>query len=71
MKYIIHRFEGDIAICETANGSRSTMISKALLPEGAREGSAITYSDKGKYALIDDSKRINLIAAKMRNILKK
>ncbi|MDR1703887.1 MAG: DUF3006 domain-containing protein [Clostridiales bacterium] len=70
MKYIVDRFEGDIAVCETEDGSRREII-RSLLPEGAREGSAVVFDEDGNSRLIDDSERVNRIAAKMKNIFKK
>lgn len=48
MKYIIDRFEGEWAVCETDGG----MVNVALkeLPKGVREGSVLRC-DGGKWAL--------------------
>lgn len=66
MKYIIDRFEGDVAFCETADGKREE-INKALLPESAKEGSAVEFDSNGKSRL-DDSERVNSIASEMKKV---
>ena len=39
-KYIIDRFEGETAVCETVD-EKTVAIDKASLPENAREGMVI------------------------------
>jgi hypothetical protein len=65
----VDRFEGDIAVCEAEDGRRREII-RSLLPEGAREGSAVEFDEDGNSRLIDDSERVNRIAAKIKSILK-
>jgi hypothetical protein len=69
MKYIIDRFEGDLAVCEDAEMNRIE-ISRTLLPEGAREGSAVAADENGVYRLIDDTERVSRIADKMKSVFK-
>ena len=41
MKFVIDRFEGDIAICEPLDKGDLFHVKKALLPDGAREGDVL------------------------------
>ena len=49
MQYIIDRIEGNLAVCERADG-RFEDISLEQLPKGAREGSVLLFQD-GAWAL--------------------
>ena len=45
MKYIIDRFEGDFAVCETDNGMVN--IEKNRLPENVKSGDVLIKTNKG------------------------
>ena len=65
MKYIIDRFEGDIAVCEDEAQARIE-IDRAKLPDKAREGSTISIDDSGAISLLDDKEREKRIGDKMK-----
>ena len=58
MKYIIDRFEGDIAVCECADSGETVNLHRSLFMYNAKEGDAVTEQD-GKYILdnIESDKR--------------
>ncbi len=49
MEFIIDRFEEELAVLEDENGN-FTEISKALLPQNAKEGDCVVFA-KGTYTL--------------------
>lgn len=48
-RYIVDRFEGEKAVCETEN-EEMVAIDSSLLPENVREGSVIV-EENGTYSL--------------------
>ena len=52
-KYIIDRFEGDYAVCETEDMSFIN-IDIPLLPHGVKEGDVITADSTGRYVVNPD-----------------
>ncbi|MGI5902216.1 MAG: DUF3006 domain-containing protein [Desulfitobacteriia bacterium] len=57
MRGIVDRFEGDYAVIELEN-MKMRAIKKESLPQGAKEGSAIVFTD-GKWQL-DEKRTISL-----------
>ena len=52
MQYTIDRIEEGLAVCEGADGS-SLHVRAAALPEGAREGSILSFAD-GQWMLLQE-----------------
>ena len=67
MKYIIDRFEGDMAVCED-EGMNHTDIHKSRLPEGIHEGDAFEIDGNGLITPVDDLERKRRIAEKMKAV---
>ena len=67
MKYVIDRFEGNVAICEDDSRNRIE-IDRAKLPAGAKEGATIMLCDSGEISLVDDPERRKRIADKMDSV---
>jgi hypothetical protein len=67
MEYVIDRFEGNFAVCESDSGD-FIEIDKARLPEGVREGATIAVDNKGLISLADGSVREKRIADKMKAV---
>ena len=68
MKLIIDRFEGSFAVCEREDLSH-VRVEAGLLPDGAKEGSVIDFSD-GVYT-IDEAetlKRRQTVSKKLRRL---
>ncbi|NLG04396.1 MAG: DUF3006 domain-containing protein [Clostridia bacterium] len=68
MKYIIDRFESEIAVCEDEQQNFIT-IPKTELPSGCIEGSKIE-SQEGTYILLDNSEDRERIKKKMNALFK-
>lgn len=71
MEYIIDRFEGDMAVCETSSGS-SVNLPKKLISSDAKEGDVLIKC--GEIFIIDKDKtrqRRNKILQLQRRISKK
>ena len=69
-KYIIDRFEGDYAVCETGSGG-FVNIQKNLLPGGAAEGDVIAAEGEPRVYGIDTVEteaRRNRIKEKMKKL---
>ena len=67
MKYVIDRFEGDVAICE--DDSRNFIeIRRDRLPAGAKEGSVLSVCGGGAISLSEDPERSKRIAGKMDSV---
>lgn len=66
-KYIIDRFEGETAVCETEN-EEMIDIDRVLLPENAREGMVISL-DNGEY--IADRQETKSRQERIQNLLKR
>lgn len=71
MKYIIDRFEKDIAVLEQSNGT-TIDIQISLLPEGSKEGDSLVKKN-GKYVVdkAETSKRKNEIQKLFDELLNK
>lgn len=52
MQYAIDRIEEGVAVCERADGS-ALHVRAAALPEGAGEGSILSFED-GQWTLLQD-----------------
>lgn len=69
-KYIIDRFEGETAVCETVD-EETVAIDKASLPENAREGMVIRQENGGYIADEQETKsRQERIQALLKRVMK-
>lgn len=56
MKYVIDRFEGDMAILENEQGETMD-VACGMLPENVKEGDSLTLNKDGTYTLDETSSR--------------
>ena len=68
MRYIIDRFEGDFAVCET-EGRAMVDIPRTVLPQDCAEGDALEESG-GVWQKVDNSADKARIAQKLRNLFR-
>lgn len=69
-KYIIDRFEGETAVCETVD-EETVAIDRASLPENAREGMVIRRENGGYIADEQETKsRQERIKSLLKRVMK-
>lgn len=68
MRYVIDRFEGDFAVCETPEGTMVN-VARALLPADAKEGRAV-LSDGERWVCDPDTSASERIRSKMDRLWK-
>lgn len=66
-KYIIDRFEGETAVCESQD-DETVLIDRTDLPDNAREGTVISYRN-GVY--VTDEQETRSRQERIRNLLRR
>ncbi len=68
-KFIIDRFEGNYAVCETEN-KKMINIPKTELPDGIEEGDSLYLDENGKYFIdkVEINSQKERIRKKMDNL---
>ena len=69
MKYVIDRFEGDIAVCQNKETQEILNLDKSLLPSYAKESDLIEYED-GKVQILNSTTFKARIRNRMRHLWK-
>ena len=69
MKYIIDRFEGNLAVCQNKETQEILNLDKALLPSEAKESDLIEYED-GKVQILNSTTLKAKIRQRMKNLWK-
>jgi len=69
MRYVIDRFEGELAVCEREDRAMVT-LPRAELPPGCREGDALEKTEHG-FACADNSDARERIREKLRRLMEK
>lgn len=59
MRYVIDRFEGNLAVCEREDRTMET-LPRSVLPDGCREGSALERTEDGLVLLDNEADRARI-----------